>query len=133
MNDLIKILELARKGSIRVDPVVIVDWHDGPLSGIARMSEDSNLWRFKIFAEAPRSDDVDDRLFLFAPLPDRLRGLLDSLLDATSKPVLMWPFDHEPDPAAVSSLVDMLMEVDVPERLVVSLGTFDHVAQVWLI
>lgn len=115
----------ARSGTLRVRALAIVDYYDGPLSGIAQLSGHATLWRFRLIAGVMRTDAIDDRLFEFAPLPTDLPETLRTALETADRPLLT------PD-ADVAAAIDDLMDAEIPAELIVSAPRFDIVEQAWL-
>ncbi|MET8250962.1 hypothetical protein [Micromonospora sp. NPDC005197] len=133
MSEVDDLLESARSGALKLQAVVVVDWRDGPIEGLALLSAGKGLWKFQLFAELPSSEDLSERLFLFSALTERSaeRQLLQVAAD--SRLPLIWPFGERPDAVAVVSAVDAALETAERPTLVVSSRDFDVVTKVWLI
>jgi hypothetical protein len=121
----------AQSETLRLDKVIITDWRDGPIEGIARLSVGEGLWSFRLFAEITRPDDLNERLFLLSPLSTTAieRRILELVADLPLP--LVWPFDSCPDSAAITSAVDAALESASPATLVISSVDFNAVLKAW--
>src|SRR5262245_35217825 len=127
MSPIGNVLAAAHAGTLRLEALIITDWRDGPIGGIARLSAGDRFWKFKIFAEIPGADDLDGRLFLLAQLsPGASETRIAEVVAGQSLP-LVWPFNDRPDSADVRSAVDIALESAEPETLVMSSVDFDTV------
>jgi hypothetical protein len=122
----------AQGGTLKLQAVVITDWRDGPIEGIARLSAGDGLWKFKIFAAVARVDDLDERLFLFFRLSQDAEEQILSVVAGLRLP-LVWPFDEQPNSSAITSAVNVALESAMSETLVVCSVDFDTVLKAWLI
>nr|CEL15603.1 hypothetical protein [Kibdelosporangium sp. MJ126-NF4]CTQ98267.1 hypothetical protein [Kibdelosporangium sp. MJ126-NF4] len=104
--------------------VVVLDWHDGPLEGIAELAEPVDYWYFRLLAARPSSADLDDRLYEFSPLPDDVRAELGHV---AGKP-LHWPFHNRPEETA---LANRLTTSAYRPELVVRSKDFHEVLGIW--
>jgi hypothetical protein len=133
MNGFGEVLVAARRGTLKLQAVVITDWRDGPIEGIARLSIGDDLWKFELFAESADSEDLSDRLFLLAPLPEgSVRSQISDLI-ADARLPLVWPFDDRPDADSITSAVDRALESAGPAHLVISATDFQVAHQAWLV
>jgi hypothetical protein len=133
MSEAGDILEAARNGGLTLSPVVITDWRDGPVEGVASLSVGSALWIFRLFAEDLPSGTPNDRLFLLSRLRDEIMGRRVMELVAASRLPVIWPFDDQPDAAAILSAVEAVLESVVPATLAVNLVDFGVVTKAWKI
>lgn len=132
MSETGDILAAAREGLLVMNPIAITDWRDGPIEGVAGLSVGSTLWVFRLFAEDLRSDAPDDRIFLLSRLPEEAMGSVLGAV-ATSRLPVVWPFDDQPNPAAIRSAIDAVLEPVIPATLVVNLVDFSTVTNAWKI
>jgi hypothetical protein len=100
---------------------------------VARLSVGRALWAFRLFAEDPHSDTPNDRLFLLSRLPEEAmaRAVLESV--AAARLPVVWPFDDQPNSAAILSAVEAVLESAIPATLIVSLVDFNTVTKAWKI
>ena len=113
--------------------MVITDWRDGPIEGIARLSAGGGHWKFKLFAEIASTEDLNERLFLLSQLPnDVAEPLIRELISDLRLPIV-WPFSDQPDPAAMRSAVEVALESAMAATLVVSSVNFGTVIKAWRI
>ena len=133
MNRIGDILAATERGTLRLCPMVITDWRDGPIEGIARLSGGGGLWRFKLFAELFHDDDLNERLFLFSLLPDDVVESKISKLIAGRRLPLVWPFTDHPESNDMMSAVDLVMEAALPATLVVNSTDFEVVNKAWVV
>jgi hypothetical protein len=124
-------------GQLRPAESVILDWHDGPREGFLRFEVPPSTWYFRLLAQTTDPDDVDNRVFWFAPAPDdTLPRLHSALLPLGPPPRPFWtPVWRFPDDAsrdlADATVAELVGRVAPPEVLVESrdLTTF---RRVWL-
>ncbi|WP_141908415.1 hypothetical protein [Micromonospora sp. A202] len=133
MTGIDELLTAAQRGLLRLQAVVITDWRDGPIEGIARLSAGDGLWKFKIFADDASSEDVSDRLYLLSALPkESVEPRIWELIAGVRLP-LVWPFDDQSNAAAAKSAVDLALDASGQATLVVSSKGFDVVVKAWLV
>ncbi len=113
--------------------VVVTDWLDGPIGGIATLGEDETYWHFRLFAENPGSDDLDDRLFVLSEVPAAHRAELRRVAGTPVVSPLIWPYDHEPDPSAVDRAVQDAITSAAPPHLVLRSSDLNQVTAVWYV
>src|SRR5262245_41299758 len=65
------LLQAAETSELRLRAIVLIDWHDGPLEGIAELAEPVSCWHFRMLGERRRSDDLDDRTYLLARVAEQ--------------------------------------------------------------
>jgi hypothetical protein len=118
---------------VTISPITITDWRDGPVEGVASLSAGSALWIFRLFAEDPHGDTPNNRLFLLSRLREETMGrrVLESV--AASHLPVVWPFDDQPNPAAILSAVEAALESAIPATLAVNLVDFNTVTKAWKI
>ncbi|MGI5522560.1 hypothetical protein ACQEUX_16740 [Micromonospora sp. CA-259024] len=133
MTETDELLTAAQRGLLRLQAVVITDWRDGPIEGIARLSAGDGLWKFKIFADSASSEDVSERLYLLSALPKESAEPRILELIAGVRLPLVWPFDNQPNAAAAKSAVDLALDAARQAALVVSSNDFDVVVKAWLV
>jgi len=118
--------------------VVVLDWHDGPREGFLRIDNPLSCWRYRLYAEARREDDLDDRLYLFSLAPDdALQRLIEVLteLGPIKEPlwVPMWRFPNdEAQRTADQAITALITEVEEPVLLVRSAGLL-QLQELWLL
>jgi hypothetical protein len=133
MSSVDEILVAARSGLLKLQAVAITDWHDGPLEGIARLSVGGGLWKFKMLAEVPRVDDLNDRLFVLERLSQDPGGTRIMEVVADRDLPLEWPYNDQPDSAAIRAAIDVALESATPATLVIGTADFNAVLKAWLI
>jgi hypothetical protein len=125
------LIEAARSNSIYLRPVVLLDWHDGPIAGIVEVREPLSYWYFQLFAERRRQDDLDDRLFTLAHLPaPAMKAIREAGGEMEDRP-LVWPFDQTAAPERVSAAVDAAISAARTASLLVRTADFRVVIDVW--
>jgi len=84
----------------RTARAIVFDWHDGPRQGLCRLESPPVEFAFRLLAERPSADDLDDRLFRIEELPVGSVERAESALKQLSQPtgpvwVPVWRFDSE--------------------------------------
>lgn len=138
MSDVARIL-VERCELVEVARIVSLDWYDGPREGFVWLSEPRSAWYFTLWAEAPSSEDVDDRLYALARLPDDGERIIETLLAPLDLPsdrlhwVPHWWSHSKEQRTAAHGVLDALIErLEAPSVLVRS-PFLDRFAAAWLI
>src|SRR5436309_2873396 len=76
---------------------VVFDWYDGPREGIVALDNPGYEFAFKLLAERPTEDGLDERLFSLASLPPGYVAAIVDRLHALGTPkgpvwVPVWRF-----------------------------------------
>lgn len=114
MENLAGILAAADAGQLRIRCVALLAWYDGPLEGVAEVEHPRSYWYFRIVGEQPRSDDVDDRLFLCSALTADAAQRAIQLVDASA--------ETDQDVAELSGIAPSLF---------IQTRDFTHVERAW--
>lgn len=125
------VLSAAETGRLQLRSVVLLDWHDGPVEGIAEASDPLSYWQFRMLGERTSKDDLDDRIYLLSHVPrSAMEPILAIVGPPGSKP-LVWPFNAHSAQAEVETMVDAAINsADKPALLVQSRG-FRDIKGVW--
>ncbi len=103
-----------------VEQLIVLDWYDGPRSGVCRMRSPRVDLLFEVADERATPDDLDDRLFRLALLP---RTAFDNLRDATATAAV----DREPEQA----VIERAKQEAVPTTLIVYTRDFKTLLGCW--
>jgi len=119
-----------------VEQVVVLDWYDGPREGFCRLRFPAAEFHFKVVAERPAEDDVDDRVFAVATLPaGAMQELLPYLSFAgePSKPVWIprWQSSDEDEIRSANRAVEAMIHSATATGLLVRSPDFVRFLGVW--
>jgi len=131
VTDLSTTLLAAKPQDLRLRPIVLLDWRDGPIEGIANIGDVRAYWLFRLFAERAVSDDLDDRVYLFSPISEDLVTSIRKFDGMAADRPLVWPFENEPNPLAIRSTVDKAVASAYPPVLLVRSADFRRVEGIW--
>jgi hypothetical protein len=138
MSDIARIL-VDRGASAEIDRRICLDWYDGPLKGFIWLRQPTSAWYFTLWAAAWRSDDVDDRLYALAALPDDGERIIENALAPLNPPSdeRYWTVDprcaSEEQNMAASAALDALIErLEAPSVLLRS-SYLDDIEAAWLV
>ena len=125
------LLQAAETGTLRLRSIVLLNWHDGPLEGIAEIADPVSFWHFRMLGERTSSDDLDDRIYLLAhvsgPTVERITA---NAVPVDEKP-LVWPFDERPNSAEVRKAVDDAIASAAGPTLLIQSATFRDIKGIW--
>lgn len=111
--------------------MVIRDWHDGPLEGIAEIVEPRSYWHFRMIGVRTSVDDLDDRVYLFSQIAKEAVERISEKAEPFEKRPLIWPFDSFSNHAEVEVGVDEVVASAGPPVLLVRSNSFREVAGIW--
>ncbi|MEU8938536.1 MULTISPECIES: hypothetical protein [Streptomyces] len=89
--------------------LVIFDWRDGPIEGIARRRDGNTCWHFKLFAERLETETLDDRLFALWAIPDPDSAILHEEFGQDDQGGYVWPASGGLGSAKAQRIVDSLL------------------------
>jgi hypothetical protein len=106
------------------EQAIIFDWYDGPREGICALSNPKACFAFRLLAERPTEDDLDDRLFSLSSIPDATVAEVINLLSPLGEPtkpvwVPMWKFPNQSTQDAVEDKLDALLAAQRLTKLIV--------------
>lgn len=137
MNDVSRIV--VEQAAARVTRTISLDWYDGPRAGFVWLAEPKSGWYFTLWAEAPSTTDVDDRLYALSALPDDADRVIESALAPLNPPaekkhwVPEWRFPAtEQSPVADAALDSLIDSLPAPS-VVVRSTDLDRITGAWLI
>jgi hypothetical protein len=131
VTDLGTTLLAAKMQDLRLRPVVLLDWRDGPIEGIADIGDMRAYWLFRLFAERASHDDLDDRVYLFSPISEEVMTSIQEFDSLTADRPLVWPFDSDPNPLAIRGAVDKVVSSSNPPLLLIRSADFRRVQGIW--
>lgn len=124
--------------ALEVGQGIVLDWYDGPREGFLCLNKPLSWWYYRLYAEARREEDPDDRLYLFALAPDDVPQRLISALAELEPPkervwVPMWHFSSKEAQQVAEQAVDALIaEIGDPVLLVRSVDLL-QLQKLWLL
>ncbi len=124
--------------ALEVGQVIVLDWHDGPREGFLRLKQPLSCWYYRLYAEARREEEPDDRLYLFALAPDDTPQRLISALAELELPekrlwVPTWRFSsEEARRVADQAVAALISEIEDPVLLVRSVDLL-QLQKLWLL
>ncbi|MEW2303822.1 hypothetical protein AB0958_28300 [Streptomyces sp. NPDC006655] len=89
--------------------LVIFDWRDGPIEGVARRRDGNACWYFKLFAERLDAETLNDRLFALWAIPDPDGSILIEEFGQNDRGGHVWPVSGGLGSVKVQSIVDGLL------------------------
>ncbi|MFF2094702.1 hypothetical protein [Streptomyces sp. NPDC058202] len=89
--------------------LVIFDWRDGPIEGIATRRGGNACWYFKLFAERLETETLDDRLFALWAIPNADSSILCAEFGENDQGGYVWPASGGLGSAKARSVVDKLL------------------------
>ncbi|MFE7043289.1 hypothetical protein ACFU9X_28760 [Streptomyces atratus] len=89
--------------------LVIFDWRDGPIEGIARGRDGNTCWHFKLFAERLETETLDDLLFALWAIPDPDGAILREEFGQDGQGGYVWPVSGGLGSVEAQSVVDNLL------------------------
>ncbi|MGW2653997.1 hypothetical protein ACWC1D_10080 [Streptomyces sp. NPDC001478] len=119
-----------RLGSLRA--LIIFDWRDGPIEGIAGSVNGSTCWYFKLFAERHENDTLDDRIFALWPISDSDSSILCEEFGQGDEGGCVWPVSGGLGSSKAQSIVEGLLSAR-PEspNLIIRTPDFVEVFGIW--
>ena len=123
---------------LRITQALILDWHDGPVSGFLRFETPPTAWQFELLAEHYEDEDANDRVYLLAEVAvDLWEKTSDILIDQRDDHriawVPSWQFESDDELVAAEEAVARLEEsAGVPEFLI-RLSNSLQVSEIWVI
>ena len=111
--------------------LVIFDWCDGPIEGIARRRGGKACWYFKLFAERPETATLDDRLFAFWVIPDSDSAILSEDFGEDDQGGHVWPVSGGLGSTKARSIVDELLSRPGSPNLIIRTSDFVDVLGAW--
>jgi hypothetical protein len=97
---------------------IVFDWYDGPRAGICRLTTPPVEFHFRLLAERPTVDDLDDRLLLLSEIPGgSVQRTLAALRDLGGPTAAVWvPVWRFPTDAARQEAERLLGELEQGRR-----------------
>lgn len=112
--------------------LVIFDWRDGPIEGIARRKDGYACWYFKLFAERLETETLDDRLFSLWEIPDSDSSILREEFGEDDQGGYVWPVSGGLGSIRARSIVDELLSARPgPPNLIIRTPDLVEVFGVW--
>ncbi|MFD8983919.1 hypothetical protein [Streptomyces sp. NPDC059564] len=112
--------------------LVIFDWRDGPIEGIARRRGGNSCWYFKLFAERLETTTLDDRLFALWVIPDPDSSILREEFGENDQGCHVWPVSGGLGSAKARGIVDELLSSRPGSpNLIIRTPDFVEVFGVW--
>ena len=125
------VLSAAETGRLQVRSIVLLDWHDGPVEGIAEVSDPLSHWQFRMLGERISEDDLDDRIYLLSHVPRLAMEPILAIAGPSGSTPLVWPFTAHSAQAEIGNMVDAAINsADKPALLIQSRG-FRDVNGIW--
>jgi hypothetical protein len=129
--------ELPPASEWEAEQVIVLDWYDGPRSGVCRLEHPAIQVSFDLLDERPTDDDLDDRLYYLRSLPGRsveqLAAALTACCGAVQIPIWVpqWPTKPS-DRASLDQLVDDLLSRGQDMDVVVLSRDFQTFQGIWI-
>jgi hypothetical protein len=119
-----------------VDLAIVFNWYDGPREGICKLAAPDCEFLFKLLAERPTDEALDDRVFSASPLPvGALSRVTDALgfAVAPSRPVWVpiWHSDVEGQLAAADKAIEDAIGPAPHAQIVMKTKDFERFTGVW--
>jgi len=131
MNIASRLLHAAETGQLRLRSIVLLNWHDGPLEGIAELAEPVSYWHFRVLGERTSRDDLDDRIYLFAQVAEPAVELLRTSTGPWGDKPLVWPFHDRPNDTEIQSTVDNAISSAEAPALLIQSSNFHDIKGIW--
>jgi hypothetical protein len=121
---------------IVVSRLVALDWYDGPREGFIELTNPPSSWFFRAYAAHSSQDDLDDLLFLFAPLPDGVLDNVAGVLSALEGPrgpqwVPDWRFPGPAEQQAADQRISEIIASAGAPEVVIRSRSLDSIDAVW--
>jgi hypothetical protein len=119
-----------------VRQVIVLDWYDGPRSGVCAVTRPQCCFRFEVLAERYVDDDLDDRLFSLSDVPldtvERMIAILAALGPPT-QPVWVpnWQFRSEVLRLEAEQSLNTLLTNAVKTNLIIQSQDMIHFQAYW--
>jgi hypothetical protein len=120
-----------RSDELQLRPTVLLDWRDGPIEGVTTIGDLGMYWYFRLFAEYPSSNELDDRIYLLSPIANESVTLIRDLDEKRDGGPMVWPFDGEPHASAIRNAVDKLVASAPAPVLIIRSADFQGVQGIW--
>jgi hypothetical protein len=121
----------AKEQDLRLRAIVLLDWRDGPIEGIAEIIDVQAYWLFQLFAERVSSEDLDDRVYLFSPISHDVAAPIRKFDQVSANRPLVWPFEDDPSPLAIRGAVDKAVASAQPALMLIRSVDFRKVQGIW--
>lgn len=122
--------------SWKVGQVIVLDWYDGPRSGLCRLTEPRVDLLFELLDERQTEDGLDDRLFSLSILAEgTFTAVLSSLAFAGTPPqpvwVPRWQSSNQADLEGANAAVQNAKALAVATSLVTRTSDFISFRGIW--
>jgi hypothetical protein len=124
-------LVAAQTDALRLRSIVLLDWRDGPIDGIVKVEEPVSHWHFRLLAERPSADELDDRIYVFSLIPESAIEVIRSAAGSFGDKPLVWPYEKEDGHEDIATLVDSAIASANAPSLLVQSADFHEVKGVW--
>jgi hypothetical protein len=126
------LLHAAEKGGgLLLRSIVLLDWHDGPVEGIAEIVNPVSFWHFRMLGERTSSDDLDDRIYLLAQVAEPAMERIKASAAPVGEKPLVWPFDERANSAELRTAVDDAISSAAAPTLLIQSATFRDIKGIW--
>ena len=95
--------------------IVVLDWYDGPLSGVAELLEPRSEFYFDLLAERFNPTGLDERIYLLSELPTGSVSSVLAIVSAAEKPINvvwmpMWKFENDSEQRRADDALTAILE-----------------------
>ena len=120
----------------QVDQVVILDWYDGPRTGLCKMAKPQCTFHFALLDERLLPDDLDDRVFRLSEASEGTMEQMLSTLVALGPPqtpvwVPIWSFDSASHRLAAEQKLESVLASLVRTARIVQTPDMIHFLGFW--
>lgn len=120
----------------QVEQVVILDWYDGPRTGLCKMAKPQCTFHFALLVERVLPDDLDDRVFRLSEASEGTMEQTLSILGALGPPhtpvwVPIWSFDSKSHRLEAEQKLESLLASLVRTTLIVQTPDMIHFLGFW--
>ena len=120
----------------QVAQVVILDWYDGPRTGLCKMAKPQCTFHFALLDERLLPDDLDDRVFRLSEASEGTMEQMLSILGAMGPPktpvwVPIWSFDSESHRLEAEQKLESVLASLVSTALIVQTPDMIHFLGFW--
>jgi hypothetical protein len=115
---------------------IVLDWYDGPRTGVCALAHPQCEFFFHLFAEPPQGDVLAIHLFAVSELPAGCVAEVESLLQALGRPggplwVPVWKFSDEAARRDIEGRLDAMLVAARPTPLLVASADCLHFEGCW--
>ncbi len=125
------LLQAAGAGRLGLRSIVLLDWHDGPLEGVAELADPVSFWYFRVLGERPNRDDLDERIYLLAQVSKQAIERIRIAAGPIDEKPLVWPFSERSNFVEIQAAVDDAIASASPPALLIQSTRFREVEGIW--